>query len=41
MLIHHRIHKRILHFRMSPVSGKYLFLDTNKKDYGGGKEIFN
>lgn len=41
MLINRRIHKGVLLFRMSPVSGKHLFLDTDKKGHGGGKEIFN
>lgn len=27
-------------FRMSPVSGKYLFSDTDMKEYGGGKRDF-
>lgn len=41
MLINHGTHKGILLFKVSPVKGKYLVSGTDKKRYGGGKEIFN
>lgn len=42
MLINHRVIKEFcgVFFRMSPVSGKYLFSDTDMKEYGGGKRDF-